>query len=1545
MTPQELYDDMAAMATTVGHHIRDNILPKLVPDGGAVGDALIMTASGPSWEPVTIGGGGTDPVTPTLTPAAGSVSFTEDAGSVSYDLAVANVSLTGIVSVTPALPTGLVASVQGTKLKVAGSTTDPVAPASYVIVVSTASGNLTYTLALTVIEVIVGGWVPSNGSEDMRVDPTAFFVPVSQKANLQTLLDQHNSISLADGDYTGGVSGLIVKSNQKIYGVSRRTVLPGVTVTPGTTGMVLRDFTSVAPGLVFPASPLVTRRNVFSNLSSGVVSIGGSVEENVFTSFLGDFRIDNSAGGTWKGNRIYKPHSVLSGWELGTSPLGKASFWMKGSADRSSTDGNVLIALNGLGPYCGTLYADGGKKLTVIGWDDETYHLPYNGLAQSYVRNYDKFNLMSSGGSPYNTGIDTGADSTQIIYNDMHIPGPESGATLYGLKASDLSRFVSSFDTRFGDTGVFDGTGGLVKRLRLNQAMQLQYSNFAAANDGVVLSGSDNTELLAKLVEPAVPAGKTWARYPQRAVPDPLGPTWNVGLDARPDESAAIQALLDANLTVQLEPRAYYINQPLYLRVDQTLRGTRNETVIVAKRPDLDMIQLQFGGTRLSPPEHVSGLVNIYDLTLQGGNSGFDMAQPNIQLTNHTIAYVTFRNMTTAGIWLNNSYGMDNGWIEYLNFVNCGTGVLQRGSGPVEGDKEMYSDKTPFYRCQFLNCGKGLDLNPVRSNNMMAYIECLFKDGTGTAIAMGASNYPVFVNCQFLNNGGTTQCDGIRVGYVGCLFQASSLNQWLVSSGAHFEGCTFQKNGSSTVTMFDPNRAQWQIGFNYTMTFTNCTSDVPLSAAALASGMQTVTSINSQWPVSDGLWSSPLSHMIYQTNDTPFMGDNTRTSNIGYVSGAISPGSRFLTGAYTTSVVGPEVPVDPDEPLDRWKSGNSVAGKRVTFLGDSTTEIAPGIFDTLRDYVVSPGGEWEGAIVTQMGFNGQTIDGFMNQSFNQLVNSNPALTVICFGLNNVRLGEYSTAGLQGLLEDLIERIQLEIPNTDIVLWTPNSMLTTDPQSYGTVVPVSSAQDYTDRIWNAHNNIKVADAYDRVAYLDKQQVFGRVCQPTSSLMNDILHPNYEGQQRSLEPLITLAKPVKVGIDLTASAAAWAANPTNPWTIYPRALEDGRYATFKRQLTVGTYYDGGNNLLALYLFGHRIGADPVTVDTFAAGDVMWTPNGVYTLTGSEGKYPIDGGGVMFNVQLSSFPPNGVGLNNITLYHMGAAETATLTPTTGSKSFVEDAASVSYTLASMTTGSLASIASVTPALPTGLAASIASGSLVVSGVATDAAASAAYVIVANKTGGGTATFTLTLVVTAAPASNPYVFNAVFDGVSSGAANLTDDTGTVWTPTGGATMNGVIPSGGSIQTVTAATLAAAALGTGPFQLEMSISTTQQYNTLWDLGQALGLPIGSVWEGGSQPKIAIWSIPGGFHQASMAPYGVEFSSGDPVTLKWWRNAAGHCGLWAGWGNLYWGEYDDTHSYGAPVKITLGLEQGNETAYPFVGTIHSVSLKKTSDFE
>ena len=95
----------------------------------------------------------------------------------------------------------------------------------------------------------------------------------------------------------------------------------------------------------------------------------------------------------------------------------------------------------------------------------------------------------------------------------------------------------------------------------------------------------------------------------------------------------------------------------------------------------------------------------------------------------------------------------------------------------------------------------------------------------------------------------------------------------------------------------------------------------------------------------------------------------------------------------------------------------------------------------------------------------------------------------------------------------------------------------------------------------------------------------------------------------------------------------------------------------------------------------------------------------------------------------------------------------PTSASRTLTEDEA-YSNDMATLTGGTLASIASVTPSLPAGLTASVVSGALRLSGTPTAIQSSTAHTIVGNVTGGSssTANFTLTLVVEAAEASVPW-------------------------------------------------------------------------------------------------------------------------------------------------------------------------------------------------
>jgi hypothetical protein len=111
---------------------------------------------------------------------------------------------------------------------------------------------------------------------------------------------------------------------------------------------------------------------------------------------------------------------------------------------------------------------------------------------------------------------------------------------------------------------------------------------------------------------------------------------------------------------------------------------------------------------------------------------------------------------------------------------------------------------------------------------------------------------------------------------------------------------------------------------------------------------------------------------------------------------------------------------------------------------------------------------------------------------------------------------------------------------------------------GWLQPLSSAQAYTDLIWNAYMSFKGKNA--RVGILDTQTLlFGRTCQTKANnqLMNDVLHPSttgttgggYQNLGRLIATCIGITKPTRD--DLIYSAIVQ--NSAKPYLVYPRYLE--------------------------------------------------------------------------------------------------------------------------------------------------------------------------------------------------------------------------------------------------------------------------------------------------------------------------------------------------------------------------------------------------------
>jgi hypothetical protein len=236
--------------------------------------------------------------------------------------------------------------------------------------------------------------------------------------------------------------------------------------------------------------------------------------------------------------------------------------------------------------------------------------------------------------------------------------------------------------------------------------------------------------------------------------------------------------------------------------------------------------------------------------------------------------------------------------------------------------------------------------------------------------------------------------------------------------------------------------------------------------------------------------------------------------------------------------------------------------KKITAIGDSTTDYATGahvLWDEITSYFTGSGDILEGVTFTNRGANGNTLSNFINnisptgKNLSDSIADQADLYILSYGINDVRLGATSQSQLTSMLDTAIQSL-LKNTNGSILLRVPNSFLLDDPTSSGWLQPLSSAQAYTDLIWNAYMSFR--GKYARVDVLDTQTLlFGRTCVPKASnpLMNDILHPSTTGGYQQLGRLIAdyigLARPIRDDKIYNALAQ----NPTSPYLVYPKYLE--------------------------------------------------------------------------------------------------------------------------------------------------------------------------------------------------------------------------------------------------------------------------------------------------------------------------------------------------------------------------------------------------------
>ena len=344
--------------------------------------------------------------------------------------------------------------------------------------------------------------------------------------------------------------------------------------------------------------------------------------------------------------------------------------------------------------------------------------------------------------------------------------------------------------------------------------------------------------------------------------------------NASQDDTQGLQERLDKEGMVVLGPGKFYISAPLRINRNKGLIGSgMDQTVIIAKDPNLSMF--------IYDPEGNTRAVSLANLTLQGGGVGVHLrgteVKPNISKA--FLSHITFRNMSTAGVYVDipgsdtaspenslpaNCQSMDNNLISFCNFIQCAAGLKQRK--PPQMGRYGFIDKLVVYRCQFLQCGIGIDFPATRPNNLCTYIECHFAGCTKAAARFVNNFTPTFANCDFTGCGGDPLVDSeLPVNFMSCHFASNTTAKALLPPQSVAEGCSFESSPSSTTTV---------LGTPIRNDFYNCSVDLPLG------------------PLKDGLFMN--SRVADQQDLSQVMVQVVAGKHITLVKGAVAPCPQFL---------------------------------------------------------------------------------------------------------------------------------------------------------------------------------------------------------------------------------------------------------------------------------------------------------------------------------------------------------------------------------------------------------------------------------------------------------------------------------------------------------------------------------------------------------------------------------------------------------------------------------------------------------------------------
>ncbi|HKQ30648.1 MAG TPA: hypothetical protein VJS66_05125 [Burkholderiales bacterium] len=571
-----------------------------------------------------------------------------------------------------------------------------------------------------------------------------FHLPASEAMQLNLALEQHGAVRLDPHANYARAFRIHLKSNQALYGLAG-TKVPEIVIAGGSENVIVSDVQT--PSLTFPPSELVTSRNCFNRVRSSIEMKNARIERNLFTDFQGGIiAIDNSARGYLRDNRFIKTMTHTA-WPALT---------IRGNAIEPSY-GNHFVWTNILGPLGDGIVVDRQRDIAFTGLDIESWswasvakqNVPIRYPAAINVSNTEFLSVFMSHGGNHRIkaaryfGLD--AQNILLLGSDVErqsLPGLVLGKQVKRLLAIGTSDIGHRTDG--AGTEVIELLRDGVPQVRHNWQVKPSTRLPAAALAGM-------QDILRR--ERRIYEG--WGKPTFAPMPD-LAASGG-GLKIHKDASKTIQTLVERQGIARLDAGVYYLSKPIELKDGQGIVGAgQDKTFLVAQDANLDMI---VGANRIDDRLASTWFV-LADVTLQGGRNGVhhDAAGSGNGALYHrsVISHVTFRGMHNAAILLDGIDGWDNNFLDNVNFVECGSAIMQRPDPRYRGGDVpgmTYMDKNVCYRCRFERNAVALDMPGKRGNGLNAFIDSEFRsNGKAVRAIHPLANF--FANSTFIDNRG-----------------------------------------------------------------------------------------------------------------------------------------------------------------------------------------------------------------------------------------------------------------------------------------------------------------------------------------------------------------------------------------------------------------------------------------------------------------------------------------------------------------------------------------------------------------------------------------------------------------------------------------------------------------------------------------------------------------------------------------------------------------------------------------------------------------------